>query len=210
MTLLSRRSALVLSLLLAAWSSRAQAPQPNLDARRKSVEDLLELTDARGNYEKVLAMIRQRQMEQIEKMRGMLGVANLSSPVGAEVDASTKQVMDLLQQRLSWDKLKDKLVDVYVGVCTEDEIKAAVDFFRSPQGQAFSKKQPEIMQRSMQVSQQLVGDAMPQMMAIMEELRKKLMSRPTPPSPADEKFQGILDDLSKKTAPAPKVPAANP
>ena len=74
-----------------------------------------------------------------------------------------KKVLDMIMEELSWDKIKDDYITLYAEVFTKDEIKDLIKFYESPAGQAFIKKQPELNQKSMMLSQKMMMKIMPKL-----------------------------------------------
>lgn len=100
------------------------------------------------------------------------------------------QMMDVISKEFTWDKLKDDYIKLYADVYTEQELKDIITFYKTPSGQALVKKQPEIMQRSMEVSQKVMGQVMPKIQAIakeMEESAKAAASQKEGTPPKEEK-----------------------
>jgi hypothetical protein len=62
---------------------------------------------------------------------------------------------------------------VYTDVFSAQELNDMAEFYRSDVGAAMLKKQPEVMQKTMQVVQQVNQEAQPKMMAEMEAIMKK-------------------------------------
>ena len=82
-----------------------------------------------------------------------------------------KRQSDILRAELNWAWLKSQLVDVYVKVYTEEEIREITAFYNSPIGQKFIAKMPELMQASMQIMQGKMKEMIPKMEALMQEMR---------------------------------------
>lgn len=59
---------------------------------------------------------------------------------------------------MNWDNVKQDYISVYVDTFTEQELKGIIGFYKSPAGKAFVKKSPEMMKRSMDISQKRNGE----------------------------------------------------
>ncbi|MCL1909299.1 MAG: DUF2059 domain-containing protein [Kiritimatiellaeota bacterium] len=79
------------------------------------------------------------------------------------------KIMSVLKEAIGWDNMKDKYVAMYANAFTVEELKAANAFFKTPAGQAFITKQPELMKQGMEIGQKAARDAMPKIQAIMQE-----------------------------------------
>src|ERR1035437_650897 len=90
------------------------------------------------------------QME--KKMKPATGQTNMPSNVSSQ----TNRMMEMMAQELSWNKMKDDYIALYAETFTEDEMKGMIAFYKSPAGQAFTKKHPELSKRSMELSRKLI------------------------------------------------------
>ena len=70
-------------------------------------------------------------------------------------------MVDTISREFSWDKMKEDYITLYADTFTEEELKGIIAFYKSPAGQAFIQKQPELMKRSMELSQKLMLKFMP-------------------------------------------------
>ncbi|MBT3602723.1 MAG: DUF2059 domain-containing protein [Candidatus Latescibacteria bacterium] len=84
-------------------------------------------------------------------------------PGQASPSAAQKQVIDMIMKELDWKNFKTDYIQLYAEVFTEAEIKGLIKFYESPAGQAFVKKQPELNQKSMMLSQKMMMKIMPKL-----------------------------------------------
>jgi len=165
---------IVAGLVLSVSGANAQEA-----SRRAMAEELLNLMNVQESIEKSFAMVKQMIPAQMEKMKQATGQTNMPSNVSNQTD----RMMDVIAQELSWDKMKEDYIALYAETFTEDEMKGIIAFYKSPAGQAFTKKQPELMKRSMELSQKLMMQIMPKIQAMMT----KELSETAPASTAHEK-----------------------
>jgi len=137
--------------------------------RRAMAEELLNVMNMQDTIEKSFAMVKQMIPAQMEKMKQVTGDTNMP----ANVSSQTDKMMDMLAEEMSWNKMKADYITLYAETFTEQELKDTVAFYKSPTGQAFIKKQPELMKRSMEISQKVMMQIMPKIQAMSEELKKK-------------------------------------
>lgn len=83
-------------------------------------------------------------------------------PGGGQSEAG-KQVLEVIKKELSWDNIKGDYIQLYSEVFSEEELKGLIEFYESPIGQAYVKKQPELTQKSMGISQKLMMKIMPKL-----------------------------------------------
>jgi hypothetical protein len=164
---------LIVCLVLIAWTVDAQEKEKVSDSRRALAEELLKQMDMPGTLERSFAMIKKMIPLQMKKMQESAaaeaenGVAK--AKIMAKMEKSQAKVIDLVETELSWDKLKDEYIAIYAETYTEEELKGAIEFYKSPVGHSFITKQPELMKRSMELSQQRVMKLIPKIQAMAKE-----------------------------------------
>ena len=125
-------------------------------SKRARIEEMLSITNAESMTNQML-----------EQVRGM--AFQNSGPTDASAKQLQNRIFDLLKQELAWAKMKPEYVKLYDELFTEEELDAIVAFYRSPAGQAMTKKMPQLVQRSMQLSQRRMNDVMPKVKQLLEE-----------------------------------------
>ena len=58
----------------------------------------------------------------------------------------------------TWDSLKLSLDNIYASEFTENELKELLDFYSSPIGKKYTGKSAELLQKTVQIGQQIVTD----------------------------------------------------
>ncbi len=164
----------VLAVAMSAWVAFGQGQDAT---RRALAEELLTRANVKEGMEKSFAMVRQAIPAQLEQVKQAYGQTNVSANVAHETD----QVMDMLQKELSWDNLKDAYITLYAETFTQEELEGIIAFYKSPAGQAYTKKQPQLMQRSMELSQKLIQQVMPRIQALTKDLQSNARPPVTPP-----------------------------
>jgi len=102
------------------------------------------------------------QAEQLEK-------TNLTPEKKAQAEQAMRKMSRVLEDRLSWEKLKPIYVKIYDEIFTADELSGIVTFYRSPAGRAMVEKMPLLMSKAMTAVQQQMGDIMQQMQQVVKE-----------------------------------------
>jgi uncharacterized protein len=151
-------------------------------SRRALAEELLKEMDMKANMEKSFAMIKKMMPAQMERMKQTMEKSTAGATgskkgpkemVDKATDAAAKvssKMMDEMTKELSWDNIKDEYVTLYAETFTEEDLRGLVAFYKSPAGRAFTKKQPELMRRSMELTQKHMLQWMPKMQAMTKEL----------------------------------------
>lgn len=137
--------------------------------RRALAEELLTVMKMQDAIEKSFEMAKQMIPAQMEKMAQEAGDTNAP----ADLQALTGKMMDMIAEEFSWNKLKADYIALYAETFTEQELKDMVAFYKSPAGQAYINKQPELMKRSVELTQKLMMKVMPKIRAMTEDVRKK-------------------------------------
>ena len=144
----------------------AQAGYADDTSRHALAEELLVLMDTQKNIEKSFEMVKQMQFSQLQEM--------VPQTEGSSKQAQSviKETMDIVSQEMSWDKIKDDYIRIYADTFTEEELKGIVRFYKTPIGQKFIEKTPELMRRSMEISQKQMRELMPKIQKMIKETEK--------------------------------------
>lgn len=188
--------------------------------QRALAEQLLDAMQMQKTIEKSYEMIKKMipaQMEQTKTYLDQTLDQGEDSKIDTQiiVDGATSQtieIMEIIMEDLSWDKLKDDYITIYAEVFTAEELSELVTFYNSPIGRKYTEKQPEIMQRTMEISQKKMMDIMPKIMKLSEEMTKKLtedmMQEATKEKQEDQKqkdaareMQELLESSTESTLP---------
>jgi hypothetical protein len=87
--------------------------------------------------------------------------------------------LEFIKRELNWSVLEPRLVEVYVGVYSEEELLGLNEFYRTPLGQKFIEKTPEIMEASSRMTMDLFRELIPKLDAMQEERRENRKHRDT-------------------------------
>lgn len=157
---------LILSLTLFATLAGADE-----SSKRQKVEQLLVLTNSASMMDQMFDQLRGA----IAQQRDML---NLSKEDSREMTNEIETVsFGMIRERLSWDKLKPKFIDLYAETFTEEEVEGMVAFYRSPAGKAAIEKMPKLVGQSMAITNELMKDILPEMMQRTEAIVVKYRNR---------------------------------
>lgn len=135
-------------------------------ASTASVEQLLEVTQSRNLMDSVYG-----------SMEGMLRQMLAQNLAGRQVTPEQQRAMDLfitkytalMRDEMGWDKMKPMYVQIYRDSFDQAEIDGLIAFYQSPAGQAFVRKMPLVMQKSMVLAQRQMQQVMPRMQQAIRE-----------------------------------------
>lgn len=133
-------------------------------SRVAAAEKLLSVMNLKEMTAQILSQIKDMQMAQF---------MNTVEKDEADSKAFQEKLMAFLTKELSWENLKGDYVNLYAEVFTEEELKGLTDFHNSPVGQKYLKKTPELMRRSMQISQERMMKILPEMQKMSQEWDRK-------------------------------------
>ncbi|XHR30217.1 MAG: DUF2059 domain-containing protein [Chthoniobacteraceae bacterium] len=144
-------------------------------------------TPARPDVDELLSVMRVEQnmkagMEQMKQMMPRI-TANAMKQAGSTNSEKTTQIqvkaMEIVQQSMSWDKMKPEITKIYAETFTPADTKDLIAFYKSPAGQNFLNKQPEIGTKTMAITQQKAMAVMPK---IQELVQREIQAGSTPAS----------------------------
>ena len=138
---------------------------------RPDVEELFTVM----RMEKTMKDSMEQGMKMIPKMTAGMAAQSLSKLPPEEAAKATamqqkmqEKTMALVQEEMSWKKMKGPMAQVYAESLTPEEVKGITAFYKSPAGQAFLDKQPVIMQKTVAMTQKLMMDMMPKLQALIQ------------------------------------------
>ena len=70
---------------------------------------------------------------------------------------------------MSWDKMEAEYIKLFSTVYTVEELKAIVEFYKSPAGQSMLEKQPMLIQKSIQIAQAKIQGLLPELKKMVED-----------------------------------------
>ncbi|HLJ47906.1 MAG TPA: DUF2059 domain-containing protein [Bryobacteraceae bacterium] len=144
------------------------------------IEELLTLM----NVNQAQTQIMDSMKDMVEGMiRQQLGGKEMPPDAVNAAAETQKRILAMVSERLSWEKLKPTYKQVYGDTFTEEEVTGILAFYRSPAGRAMSQKMPSLVQKTMALTQQQVGDLMPEIERITNEVKEKYKTG----SPKDQK-----------------------
>jgi len=73
-----------------------------------------------------------------------------------------------------WPGMKDQLINVYVTLYTEEEMRELIAFYKSSIGQKYINTTPKLMQQSLEISQNQMKGLMPKIRSLSQEMAAEL------------------------------------
>ena len=160
-----KRTSLLLTISL-ALSGAFLGARAQENTKTAKIEELLKQTNAEAMSQQMYGQIRAMTTRQLNTMSG-------SEEAKAAAAQAIDKIMTELQNRLSWAKMKPEYVRLYDEVYSDEEITGILAFYKSAAGQAFVKKMPILITKSMEISQRQMSDLMPELQRITREAAQK-------------------------------------
>ena len=154
----------LLAAILLVWSP-ALACADELSKNAK-IDEMMQLTHAERMITQVLD-----QMNTI--LANQYGRMDVPEKDRKAMDEMRQKMLNLVADRMSWEKAKPAFRSIYSETFTESDIDGILAFYKSPAGQVMLDKMPQLIQKSMAVGQQLMGDVMPEIQRMVEESKQK-------------------------------------
>jgi hypothetical protein len=135
-------------------------------SKMAKIEEMLQLTHADRIVGQMLAQMQPAMAAQLKKM-------NLPEDSQAMAEEVQKKLMEWMAGKLSWEKLKPIYIKVYMDTFSEEEIAGVLEFYKTPAGQALLNKMPQLIQKTITLTQQMMGDMIPELNKMTEEIVSK-------------------------------------
>ena len=133
--------------------------QSHTDAAR----ELLKLMNA----DQAIELAYDQMYTNMSGMAEQLGITEKTQPM---FDVYLERMVEVMEEEMNWEKMEPFIVAAYVSVYSEEELKELGEFYSSPLGQKFISKMPELMEASMQMTQDMLAVMIPRLTEIQKEL----------------------------------------
>ena len=153
-------SKLILFATLALLSINVFGQQQSHTDAAKQLLDLM-------NADQAIEQAYGQMYSQLSGMAEQLGITEDQRPM---FESYLERMVVVMKEELSWERMEPFVIDAYVSVYSEEELKGLSEFYASPIGQKFVAKMPELMQATMEMSQKMMGELIPRITEIQQEL----------------------------------------
>ena len=123
-------------------------------------------------------------IEQVRaKQVAALGKWYVPSETRGPAERYVNQATALLSEELSWERLKEEFVDAYTTVYSQAELEQLIAFYRSPLGQKYLEKRPQLVTAGLEITERHLKNLMPRLEALSQTLNEALkQARPKQPT----------------------------
>jgi uncharacterized protein len=132
------------------------------------------------SVEKLLLLMKQDRLlnQTFDQIKPMLlqqfQQTKISSEQSQIMDKYMDKIFDVMKEEMSWDKIKEDYIQIYMSVYTEAEIQELITFYQSPIGQKMIDNMPMLMQKSMVISQKCLKNILPKIQALSLEMATEI------------------------------------
>ena len=138
---------------------QAQETQPSQGA--VLAEELLTLLNVQKNLDATFS--------QISKMRDQSSSSTNATAEVKEMQQKMRETMDSeMKAMVNWDKIKPIFISIYSETFTPEELQGMIAFYKTPIGQKWLEKQPQVQMATMQKMQSIMAEAVPKMQEAMK------------------------------------------
>ena len=146
---------------------QAQEKQPSESA--VMAEELLTLLNVQKNMDAIFQQMAKIQDQSLNST----GV----TPEAKERQQKIREAMNAeMKSIVSWDTIKPIFISIYSETFTPDELQGMTTFYKTPIGQKWLEKQPQLQMATMQKMQSIMAEAQPK----MQEAIKRAMQVEAP------------------------------
>ena len=117
--------------------------------------------------EPAMEQVMRKSMEEFQKDSA------LSPRQQAVLDTWPKRFTQLVREEMNWEQMKPDIVRIYQESFDQTEVDGLVAFYESPLGQSVISKMPQVMQKSLAMSQAHVARLMPKMREVIEDIQRE-------------------------------------
>lgn len=156
---IARPIPVVMAVLTLSFTTAFAQQQSHIDAAK----ELLELMNADQSIDQAY----DQMTTQFAGMWDHLGLPDEQRPM---FDRHMEKMVQIMKEEMSWEKMEPYLLDAYVSVYSEEELREINEFYASPLGQKFVAKMPELIQASMKMSQDMMTKLIPRLREAQQEL----------------------------------------
>ncbi len=157
-----------------------QAARADDATKRTKVEEMLTLTKTDTISQNMLASVPVRVKTLAARQPA---VAAATTPEQKKLaDDYLNQMATIAQSGAKWTELKPKLIDLYVATFTEADLDGILTFFKTPAGQDYVAKSPELSGKTVDILQGAISALQPQFEAATKAFQTQMQNLPVTPA----------------------------
>lgn len=137
--------------------------RPIDSAKLAAIEEIFQLTKPEQMIQQMFAQMKTAVTRQAQKSFAA-EVQPLEDPskYSQELQKYMDQLFALMNDRLSWGKMKPQYVHLYDETFSLVELHGILEFYKSPAGQALLQKMPALVANAAKIGQEQMSDLLPE------------------------------------------------
>jgi hypothetical protein len=152
-----------------ALSRPKTAPAVDDSAKRAKLHVLFDEMHIDTNMQQIIDNLKNNVIPMTESSLG----DHVPQSLQNQVMEMQKEMFDLIEQQLGWKTLEPMYVDIYAKNFTNQQIDDLIAFYKTPTGQAYISKVPEITNEAMQATMTKMNSLQPQMQKLMDDFKQQ-------------------------------------
>lgn len=137
------------------------------DQKSELAREIMELTNIKQMLEQLKGQVKQME----HQLLGQYEIPEDKKEIFAEYQ---NRLNDKVFEIMSYEEMEAEYLDLFTSTYTIDELKGLVAFYKSPVGQSMIKKQPQIIEKAMLMSQKRLKVLIPELQKIAAEFEQAL------------------------------------
>lgn len=134
---------------------------PPADPKVEVALELIEAVHMDRMFDQLEPQLAKMMQQQVAQIVPCDAAKPVSEAIGKDFAKMFDEMMDI-------ERMKVDIAAIYAETFSESEMRQILEFYHSPAGEKMIEKMPELMQKSMQISQDQVQTMQPKMMAMMQ------------------------------------------
>ena len=136
-----------------------------------SLKELMELVEVRKLVEAMPTQVTSSMDALVQQaLQGKAATPHQQQAI----DTMKKRVSTLLSTDFSYAKMESMWLPVYREAFSAEEVAGMIAFYKSPAGQSLIHKMPVVMQKTMEMQQQVMVPLMPKIQAIAKDFADEM------------------------------------
>jgi uncharacterized protein len=137
------------------------------DQKDDLAREILALTHVNQMMEQLKTQVLQLQDQILSEM-------DIPEDKKEAAETFKRKIHEKIFEIMSPEQMRDEYIELYTSVYTLEELEGLVRFYKSAAGKSMIEKQPLVLKRSMEISQNKVRLLIPELQKITEEFEASL------------------------------------
>lgn len=164
---MKKLNAVILAALFTLVFAFAASAKP--DTHRAAIEKLLAVTKQDQILDQTFTQLKQMATQEIQQFQPT--ITPEQKPL---LEKFYTKMFDVMKEELSWNKMKEDFIQLYLSNFTEAEINDLIAFYETPSGKKYIEKTPVILKESLTITQKYTLNMMPKIQKLVDDLTAQL------------------------------------